>query len=475
MDVARAALALVELRHEGDGHRLLGGDLLGAELVDAVVVAHADRRAVAEVDLVLSQVALALRALDVHPGALHRVADPLDERLDVGGVEQRVVDAVGRRLRQVAISRLPRLPVGGTKDHELELRAHLRGQPARVEALELAAQDLPRRHLDRLPAFAIGVRQDERRTGVPRNQAQRRQVGLQLEIAEPAIPTRQAVPLLRRHVDVGRQEVFARLGSVRHGRFEEVPRGQPLADEAPFHIDQRQHDGVDRAVGHAPLERFERQRRGGRSIRRRGGSDRVQVGHRRLTSRTSLPRTPPRSSLSWAAAARSRANTSSTLTFRRPFSIRRPISARALPSGSTSASTTWTPRCAAATFSQSGAPSATASSRPPARSVSSRPRVSSPPTRSSATSTSRLDSAARSCRPVVTTHAAKNLAIWTAKSPTPPDAPWISTVVSSSTSATSTRHCHAVSAASGTAAASTGLRPRGMRASWREGAVTYSE
>ncbi len=38
VDVARVALALVELGHEGDRHALLGGDLLGAVLVDRVLV-----------------------------------------------------------------------------------------------------------------------------------------------------------------------------------------------------------------------------------------------------------------------------------------------------------------------------------------------------------------------------------------------------------------------------------------------------
>ena len=44
VDVARVALALVELRHEGDRHALLGGDLLRAVLVDRVVVGRAQRR-----------------------------------------------------------------------------------------------------------------------------------------------------------------------------------------------------------------------------------------------------------------------------------------------------------------------------------------------------------------------------------------------------------------------------------------------
>ena len=49
---------------------------------------------VAEVDLVLAEVALALGVLDRHARAGHRVADPADQRLDARGAEQRVVDVV---------------------------------------------------------------------------------------------------------------------------------------------------------------------------------------------------------------------------------------------------------------------------------------------------------------------------------------------------------------------------------------------
>src|SRR5438552_14409984 len=128
MHVARAALPLVELRHEGDGDSLLGGDLFRAELVDRVVVAGAHRAAISEVDLMLPEVAFALRAFHVHARAFHRGADPPYERLDVGRVEQRVVDAVRGCLGEVAIAGIPRLAIRAAEDHEFELAPDLRRQ-----------------------------------------------------------------------------------------------------------------------------------------------------------------------------------------------------------------------------------------------------------------------------------------------------------------------------------------------------------
>jgi hypothetical protein len=69
VDVARVALALVELRHERDRVALLGRELLGAVLVDRVRVGGRQRVLVGEVDLVLAEVALALGVLDREPAA----------------------------------------------------------------------------------------------------------------------------------------------------------------------------------------------------------------------------------------------------------------------------------------------------------------------------------------------------------------------------------------------------------------------
>ena len=100
MDVAGAALALVELGHEGERLSVVGRDLLGRVAVDDVVVARAHRRVEEEADLVLAVVALALGALDDGAGGIHLVADLAQERLDAVAAEDRVVDVVAVRRRQ---------------------------------------------------------------------------------------------------------------------------------------------------------------------------------------------------------------------------------------------------------------------------------------------------------------------------------------------------------------------------------------
>jgi uncharacterized membrane protein len=59
-----------------------------------VVVAGGQRVGVAEGDLVLAQVALALGRLHVHAGAGHAIADAAQEVLDPPGADERVVDVV---------------------------------------------------------------------------------------------------------------------------------------------------------------------------------------------------------------------------------------------------------------------------------------------------------------------------------------------------------------------------------------------
>ena len=80
MDVARGAgQARIEFRHEGQRAAFLHRDLLGAVLVDRVLVGHVDGRRVLEIDLVLSRPPLALRALDGDARGFHLIADLADD------------------------------------------------------------------------------------------------------------------------------------------------------------------------------------------------------------------------------------------------------------------------------------------------------------------------------------------------------------------------------------------------------------
>jgi hypothetical protein len=128
VDVTRVALAFVVLGHEGQALAVLGRDLLGPGLVDRVVVAGGQRLVVPEGDLVLAEVALALGGLDVQAGALHRVADVPQQRLDPGGAEERVVDVVLVGGLEVFVGLGPGGLEGVVEDDELELGPDVRQQ-----------------------------------------------------------------------------------------------------------------------------------------------------------------------------------------------------------------------------------------------------------------------------------------------------------------------------------------------------------
>lgn len=147
--MAGVALALVVLRHEGERDAFLGGDLLGAGLVDGVLVAGDEGLVVLEDDLVLAGVALALGGLDGQPRGLHLVADAAQEGLDAPGPEHRVVDVVLIGRGEPLVARVPGLLVGVLEDDEFELGADLGGVAELGEAVELAAQDLAGRGHDR--------------------------------------------------------------------------------------------------------------------------------------------------------------------------------------------------------------------------------------------------------------------------------------------------------------------------------------
>src|SRR4029077_1285864 len=122
---------------------------------------------------------------------------------------------------------------------------------------------------------------------------------------------------------------------------DEVARGEALAYQPPFHVDQGEHDGVDGAGGDQPLEGLQRPAGRRRAVGAdRSGRNRIHVRHRRSTSSTILPFTPPFSSRSCAAAASSSGNTLSMVTSRSPESTSSAIFSSACPSGSTSGSAT---------------------------------------------------------------------------------------------------------------------------------------
>jgi hypothetical protein len=255
VDVAGVSLALVRLGHERDAHAVLGRDLLGAGLVDRVVVAGRDRFGVTERDLVLAQVALALGRLHVQPGAGHRVADPPQQRLDPPGAQDRVVHVVLVARHQVAVLLGRGLLVGVPVHDELQLGPGQRHQPAFGQPRDLRGQDLPRRGHHRRAVQPGQVGEHEDRALVPRELAQRAHVRHEHEVAVAALPGRHRVPVDRVHVHVHREQVIAALGVVLNHLVQEVLRRQALALQPALHVGEGQHHGVDLALSdrHAQL------------------------------------------------------------------------------------------------------------------------------------------------------------------------------------------------------------------------------
>ena len=128
---------------------MLVGDLLGAVLVDGVVVAGDQRVVVAEGDLLLAEVALPLHAFAVHAGAVHAETDVAQQRLHPGGGVNGVVDVVVGGFGQSPVPGRPGLAVGVVEHHELQFGADEGLQPALGQSVQLGAQDAARRRRHR--------------------------------------------------------------------------------------------------------------------------------------------------------------------------------------------------------------------------------------------------------------------------------------------------------------------------------------
>ncbi len=264
MDVTRVPDPVLErLRHEADRASAEVGDLLGAILVDRVVVGHRQRVREAEVDLLLSWPRLAFGRLHAHARRLHPVADRAQERLVVGAGEDVVVEDVRHRRREARVAVRVRLGVGLLEEIELELGAHHRRQAELRGPLHLRPQHLTRRGLDGRAVVPADVAEHERRGVEPRDPAQRGHVGRDREVAVALFPARDLVPGDRVHLHLEREQVVAALDGVLglHLLHEELGV-EPLAEQASLHVGERDHDRVDLAGGDEILELGVGQHRG---------------------------------------------------------------------------------------------------------------------------------------------------------------------------------------------------------------------
>ncbi len=292
--MAGVALAGVRLGHECEAHAVLCRDLLGTCLVNRMVVAGGQRVGVAERDLVLAQVALALGRLDVHARAGHAQPDAAHQRLHPAGAEDGVVHVVQVHRGEVAVGHGLRVLVGVAVHAELQLGAGERGPATGRQPVGLRLEDLPGRGDHRGAVGPGQVGQEQRARLVPRQVAQRAEVGHEDEVPVPALPGRHLIPVHRVHVDVHGEQVVAPLRVVADHIVEEELRRYPLALQAPLHVGEREHDRVDRARAHRPPQPVQGEHP-------RTGSRAAGFGHCHV-----VPSSGGACAVSWPVPARSR-------------------------------------------------------------------------------------------------------------------------------------------------------------------------
>ena len=262
---ARSRLVDAGLGHERDRLALEVCDLLGAVLVDGVVVGHGQRVGVPEVELVLAGSGLPLGELDRQTRGDHPVAQGPDQRLVLGGLQHVVVEVVpaARPLSEVAVVVAGELVVAGVVGEQLELGTDHDHQIALGGPLDLVLQDLAGRHRDGGVVRVVEhVGEHQRRALEPRRDAQGREVGSAPEVAVAGLPVGEPVALDHVHVDVDGQEVVARFDALTAGGravrpedvVEEEPTGHPLAHQPALEVGEGDDDGVDGAVVDQPGE-----------------------------------------------------------------------------------------------------------------------------------------------------------------------------------------------------------------------------
>ena len=137
---------------------------------------------------------------------------------------------------------------GLAEEIELELAAHHGREAESGRALELGLQNLARRGLHRRPVVPLHVAENERRRLEPRDAAERRQVGPNVEVAVALLPARERIARHRVHLHLEREQVVAALHPVPRVHLLEEELGvKALAHQPALHVGEGDDDGVDRA------------------------------------------------------------------------------------------------------------------------------------------------------------------------------------------------------------------------------------
>ena len=244
---------------EGDAAPARVGDLLDAVLHDRVAVGHQQRPGVADVDLLLPRVRLALGAFNRDVGAVEAGAHRAHHVLLARGELDGVVGVEPRDRRQPAIAARARLLIGLAEQVELKLGRGHRLRAQRRQPRDLALEDGARRVGDLGLAVVVErVAQTQRRARQPRDAAQRREVRAHRVVAIARRPARRRVSRHRAHLQIGGQQIVAAMG-LGPGAVEEELGLEALAHQAALHVHLRRDHGVDVAGRDGFLQVFKRQ------------------------------------------------------------------------------------------------------------------------------------------------------------------------------------------------------------------------
>ena len=263
MDVARAAdPRMVGLRHERDRAPVQMRDLLGAVLVDRVVVRHRHRVGEAEVHLLLTRPGLALRALDRDARAVHAVPDLTQQRLVVGRREHVVVEDVRHRRREVAVvlsvrfleALLQQVELELGADHRLVAQRRERARPVPSAPAAAKASPATRPPRRRRRARAPSPRATGCGATCPGRDAWRSR-------RNPAPSSRSSSPESDPSPCRARADSYNPRPLVGDVLVEEVLRVHALAQQPPLHVRERNDDGVDRPALDVAFQFVQRQHR----------------------------------------------------------------------------------------------------------------------------------------------------------------------------------------------------------------------
>ena len=265
MDVAaRAGAVGGELGHEGDAHAHRLGDFLQALLEHDVAVGHVEHFGVAHVELVLAVAPFALGVLHRHAGELEVAARRGVEALGARALQHVVVLEVPAGGLEVAVVLLRRLAVARLEEVVLELGAGIAGEAELLRRVDLAAQDRARRDGDVVVRLlALHVAEHEGGLVEPARDAQRRQVGHQVDVAVAELPVGELVARHRLHLHVDGEQVVAGVAAVRRDLVEEHLGVEALAHQAAVVVGEAGEHGLDLALRHHALQLLQRQHAAG--------------------------------------------------------------------------------------------------------------------------------------------------------------------------------------------------------------------